>query len=220
MHLWYMHENMWHTQCTRRRQRRTLDLFIYLPPLYHLHTGSLSELEAFHFTSVDRPAVELSTCQFHVEFYLYSLKGRGLISASCRPSVLQEWCPNLGYRCVHIQTFTWAEIWTQVLLLAEQVLYLCRPQFYFCFWYRVSKSLGWPQIPYVAEGDLELLMLLPASPECWDYRWPHISADKDDDAVGFRQHFEDFWCRMTSREIKPASFLCPRPAAAGKCWLR
>lgn len=51
------------------------------------------------------------------------------------------------------------------------------PQDFFFFFYRISNSLGWPQIPRVEGGDLERLLSLHPSLECWDYRWPGISAD-------------------------------------------
>lgn len=42
--------------------------------------------------------------------------------------------------------------------------------------YRVSYTLGWPQISYEAEDNLQLLILLPPPPKSWDYRPvpPHL----------------------------------------------
>jgi hypothetical protein len=40
----------------------------------------------------------------------------------------------------------------------------------------VSHSPGWPHTCYVPGGDLELLVLLPLLPGCWDHRCaaPHL----------------------------------------------
>jgi hypothetical protein len=35
--------------------------------------------------------------------------------------------------------------------------------------HRVSCIIGWPQTQYIVEDDFELLVLLPLSPEWWDY---------------------------------------------------
>lgn len=42
--------------------------------------------------------------------------------------------------------------------------------FFVLFWERVSWSPCWPQAPYVAKEDLELLNLLAPSAKCWDHR--------------------------------------------------
>lgn len=39
-----------------------------------------------------------------------------------------------------------------------------------CFEDRVSCSSAWPQTPYIAKNDLELLLFLSLYPEYWDYR--------------------------------------------------
>jgi hypothetical protein len=59
------------------------------------------------------------------------------------------------------------------LILASLPLWLplppC-PSFVCGFWDRISRSQGWPQTQPVVKTDLELLILLPLAPECWDYR--------------------------------------------------
>jgi hypothetical protein len=41
-------------------------------------------------------------------------------------------------------------------------------QFFFLFFWRQGlSSPGWPGTSYVAQADLELLILLPLSPKCW-----------------------------------------------------
>lgn len=39
-----------------------------------------------------------------------------------------------------------------------------------CFEDRVSCSPSWPQTPYIAKNNLELLLFLSPYPESWDYR--------------------------------------------------
>jgi hypothetical protein len=43
------------------------------------------------------------------------------------------------------------------------------------FWHVSLLSLCWPSTQYVACAGLELMILLPLFPECWDYRHEHLT---------------------------------------------
>lgn len=98
----------------------------------------------------------------------------------------QEWDLNLdpqhpfkslGHACLCNLNSWRAEIGRSRGTLAASLTKTGSPRFsktthLFHFQNRVSRSLGWPITCYVVKDDLKLLILLPVSPECWDYKYP------------------------------------------------
>lgn len=88
--------------------------------------------------------------------------------------------------------------------------YICRAPGLGCL-RRVSHSLGWPQIHYVIETGLELMILLLPSLYCWVYRWapPHRSE-------GLCLQSRNSWCYAAAR-LMAASSLSRSSDSLGVC---
>lgn len=74
------------------------------------------------------------------------------------------------------------------------------------FWDRLSRRPCWPQVHYTFRDDLEVLILLPPVPECWDFRpvSPFPAAGDWTPSLGMRDSTKraasQFWSLLYGRE--------------------